>query len=154
MVRDHEAQGRTHDLVLLGNDAADSGDFQVGIRLAYELGRPVVNGVSTVSVADGEVTARGDRARRARDLPGAAAGRGDRARGRRRAALPDGPGPDEGQEGGDRGARAGRGAGRTRAGSGCCCRRRHRATCRSSGKGADAAPAVVDLFEQLGVLSR
>ena len=39
----------SHDLVLLGNDAADSGDFQVGIRLAYELGRPVVNGVSTVS---------------------------------------------------------------------------------------------------------
>src|SRR3712207_3256143 len=37
VVRDHEAAGRSHDLVLLGNDAADSGDFQVGIRLAYEL---------------------------------------------------------------------------------------------------------------------
>jgi electron transfer flavoprotein beta subunit len=46
----HETAGRPHDLVLLGNDAADSGDFQVGIRLAYELGRPVVNGASTVSV--------------------------------------------------------------------------------------------------------
>jgi len=44
---------RDHDLVLLGNDAADSGDFQVGIRLAYELGRPVVNGVSLVSVDGG-----------------------------------------------------------------------------------------------------
>ena len=52
VVRDHEARGRTHDLVLLGNDAADSGDFQVGIRLAYELGWPVVNGAATVSVAD------------------------------------------------------------------------------------------------------
>ena len=52
VVRDHEAQGRAHDLVLLGNDAADSGDFQVGIRLAYELGRPVVNGVATVRVED------------------------------------------------------------------------------------------------------
>ena len=60
VVRDHEAAGRSHDLVLLGNDAADSGDFQVGIRLAYELGWPVVNGVSTVSVADGVVTASGD----------------------------------------------------------------------------------------------
>ena len=60
VVRDHEAQGRTHDLILLGNDAADSGDFQVGIRLAYELGRPVVNGASTISVADGVVTASGD----------------------------------------------------------------------------------------------
>lgn len=50
VVRDHDAAGRPHDLVLLGNDAADSGDFQVGIRLAYDLGRPVVNGASTVSV--------------------------------------------------------------------------------------------------------
>ncbi|NYE37019.1 electron transfer flavoprotein beta subunit [Nocardioides cavernae] len=60
VVRDHEQAGTPHDLVLLGNDAADSGDFQVGIRLAYELGWPVVNGVSKVSVADGEVTASGD----------------------------------------------------------------------------------------------
>jgi electron transfer flavoprotein beta subunit len=52
VVRDHEAEGRPHDLVLLGNDAADSGDFQVGIRLAYELGRPVVNGAHTVTVED------------------------------------------------------------------------------------------------------
>ena len=59
VVRDHEAAGRPHELLLLGNDAADSGDFQVGIRLAYELGRPVVNGVTNVSVADGVVTASG-----------------------------------------------------------------------------------------------
>ena len=49
-----------YDLVLLGNDAADSGDFQVGIRLAYELGRPVVNGVTTVSVEGEVLTANGD----------------------------------------------------------------------------------------------
>lgn len=55
----HEAEGRTYDLILLGNDAADTGDFQVGIRLAYELGRPVVNGIKTVEVADGLATARG-----------------------------------------------------------------------------------------------
>ncbi|MGB0100431.1 MAG: hypothetical protein WBP61_09140 [Nocardioides sp.] len=54
VVRDHG-----HDLVLLGNDAADSGDFQVGIRLAYELGWPVVNGVTLVSVDDGVLTASG-----------------------------------------------------------------------------------------------
>jgi len=56
----HAAEGKTYDLILLGNDAADTGDFQVGIRLAYELGRPVVNGVRTVEVADGVATARGD----------------------------------------------------------------------------------------------
>ena len=54
VVRDHEAAGTSYDLVLLGNDAADSGDFQVGIRLAHELARPVVTGMQTVAV-DGDV---------------------------------------------------------------------------------------------------
>ena len=49
VVRDHEAAGTSYGLVLLGNDAADSGDFQVGIRLAHELGRPVVTGMKTVA---------------------------------------------------------------------------------------------------------
>lgn len=60
VVAAHAAEGRHHDLILLGNDAADTGDFQVGIRLAHELGRPVLNGVKTVEVSDGVVTARGD----------------------------------------------------------------------------------------------
>jgi electron transfer flavoprotein beta subunit len=48
----------SYDLVLLGNDAADTGDFQVGIRLAYLLNRPVVNGARTLEVAkDGDGTA-------------------------------------------------------------------------------------------------
>jgi electron transfer flavoprotein beta subunit len=59
VAREIAADARDHDLVLLGNDAADSGDFQVGIRLAYELGWPVVNGVTNVSVSDGIVTASG-----------------------------------------------------------------------------------------------
>ncbi len=58
VVGDHEAAGRPHELVLLGNDAADSGDFQVGIRLAYELGRPVVNGAKVVEIEDETVVAR------------------------------------------------------------------------------------------------
>ena len=33
-----EVRTRPYDLVLLGNEAADTGDYQVGIRLAYELG--------------------------------------------------------------------------------------------------------------------
>ena len=59
VVRAHEADGNGYDLVLLGNDAADTGDFQVGIRLASTLGRPVVTGISTCAVADGVVVARG-----------------------------------------------------------------------------------------------
>ena len=65
VVRDHEAagpdgDGREYGLVLLGNDAADSGDFQVGIRLAHELARPVVTGVKTVAVDGVTAQARAD----------------------------------------------------------------------------------------------
>jgi len=60
VIEDHAANGSGYDLVLLGNDAADSGDFQVGIRLAYALGWPVVNGASIVETADGRAITRGD----------------------------------------------------------------------------------------------
>jgi electron transfer flavoprotein beta subunit len=60
VVGDHEAAGTTYDLVLLGNDAADSGDFQVGIRLADALVRPVVTGVKTARAADGTAHLQGD----------------------------------------------------------------------------------------------
>lgn len=59
VVRAHAAAGTTYDLILLGNDAADSGDFQVGVRLAYELERPVVVGMSTVRVDEGTAIAEG-----------------------------------------------------------------------------------------------
>jgi electron transfer flavoprotein beta subunit len=57
VVEEHRGAGSSYDLILLGNDAADSGDFQVGIRLAHALGRPVVNGAKVVEVADGVATA-------------------------------------------------------------------------------------------------
>jgi electron transfer flavoprotein beta subunit len=57
VVRSHEAAATPYDLVLLGNDASDTGDFQVGIRLSYLLDRPVVAGVSTLSVDGDQVTA-------------------------------------------------------------------------------------------------
>jgi len=47
------------DLVLVGNDAADTGDFQVGVRLAYALERPVLTGILTVDVDETTVTASG-----------------------------------------------------------------------------------------------
>jgi electron transfer flavoprotein beta subunit len=59
VVRAHEAAGTTYDVILLGNDASDTGDFQVGIRLSYLLDRPVVAGISTLSVQGDRVTARG-----------------------------------------------------------------------------------------------
>jgi electron transfer flavoprotein beta subunit len=39
------------DLVFLGNEASDTGDYQVGIRLAHLLGRPVATGIKAISVA-------------------------------------------------------------------------------------------------------
>lgn len=60
VVQAHAAQGKAYDLVLFGNDSADAGNFQVGIRVAYLLGRPVVTGVRSLEVADGRVLARSD----------------------------------------------------------------------------------------------
>jgi electron transfer flavoprotein beta subunit len=68
VVHAHERDGRTYDLVLLGNDAADTGDFQVGIRLAYALDRPVVAGVSTVSVEGDRAVVRVDGAADGTDI--------------------------------------------------------------------------------------
>ncbi len=44
--------------------------------------------------------------------------------------------------------------GRPEAGCGCCCRRRRQSNVQILGEGPEAAPAVVDLLEQLGVLAR
>jgi len=159
VARELAAVARDHgsDLVLLGNDAADSGDFQVGIRLAYELGRPVVNGVTNVSVAeadgrqsltasgagaDGHETYRLPLPAVVTVLEGGVEPRYPTVPGRMRAkkvpieertptSSPAGPGrvrlllPPPAPS-----------------------------NVQVLGKGADAAPAVVDLLEQLGVLSR
>ena len=41
------------DLIVFGNESADSGNFQVGIRVAYALGLPVVTGLKGLTLADG-----------------------------------------------------------------------------------------------------
>jgi electron transfer flavoprotein beta subunit len=53
-----EAANGPFDLLLFGNESADSGGFQVGIRVAAALGRPVVTGVKAISRADGRIVAR------------------------------------------------------------------------------------------------
>ncbi len=49
-----------YDLVLFGNEAADSGGYQVGIRVAHLLGRPIVSGIKGIEVDGDTVTARRD----------------------------------------------------------------------------------------------
>ena len=49
-IRADEAAHGPFDLVLLGNESADAGGYQVGIRVAYALGRPVATGLKGLSV--------------------------------------------------------------------------------------------------------
>jgi len=43
------------DLLLFGNESADAAGFQVGIRVAYALGLPVVTGLKKIELGDGTV---------------------------------------------------------------------------------------------------
>lgn len=58
-VRSREADGEPYGLVLVGNDAADTGDFQVGVRLAHALDLPVLMGISTLEVSGDQLEAKG-----------------------------------------------------------------------------------------------
>jgi electron transfer flavoprotein beta subunit len=57
-VRHLESTQGAFDLLLFGNESADAGGFQVGIRVARALDRPMVNGIKAIAVADGVLTAR------------------------------------------------------------------------------------------------
>jgi len=57
-VQSLEADGGEFDLVLFGNESADSGGFQVGVRVAHALGRPIVNGIKGIDITDDTITAR------------------------------------------------------------------------------------------------
>lgn len=60
-VQELEGDG-VFDLILFGNESADSGGFQVGIRVAHSLGREVVSGIKGINVEDGNVSLRRDTA--------------------------------------------------------------------------------------------
>ena len=49
------AAGNDPDLIVFGNESADNGNYQVGIRVAHALGRPCVTGLKGLSVQDGRV---------------------------------------------------------------------------------------------------
>jgi len=62
-VRRHAADGPGYDLLLCGNEAADTGDYQVGFRVACALGWPCVTGIKNLEITETE-TGAGARARR------------------------------------------------------------------------------------------
>jgi electron transfer flavoprotein beta subunit len=49
------AAGNDPDLVIFGNESADAGNYQVGIRVAHALGRPCLTGLKALAVEDGHV---------------------------------------------------------------------------------------------------
>ncbi|MBF6605365.1 MAG: electron transfer flavoprotein subunit beta/FixA family protein [Chloroflexi bacterium] len=57
-IRGREAADGPFDLILFGNEAADSGDYQVGVRVAVALERPCVTGVKGLEIGSGAITAR------------------------------------------------------------------------------------------------
>ena len=69
------------DLIVFGNESADSGNYQVGIRVAHALGRPVATGLKGVAVEDGAVRCEQEAAGGRDVYVAAAARRRDRARG-------------------------------------------------------------------------
>jgi len=60
-VRRHAASGPGYDLLLCGNEAADTGDYQVGIRVACALGWPCVTGIKNLEITEGGAAARARR---------------------------------------------------------------------------------------------
>jgi electron transfer flavoprotein beta subunit len=58
------AESEPFDLLLFGNESADSGGYQVGIRVAHAFGLPVITGLKKIELSDG-------RARCERDVGGA-----------------------------------------------------------------------------------
>jgi len=54
-IRAEQAGGNDPDLIVFGNESADSGNYQVGIRVAHALGRPCVTGLKGITVQDGRV---------------------------------------------------------------------------------------------------
>lgn len=50
--------GSDFDVILFGNEAADSGDYQVGVRVAHALGLPCVTGIKSLELQDGTAIAK------------------------------------------------------------------------------------------------
>ena len=161
-VRAQEAANGPFDLIVFGNESADSGGFQVGIRVAVALGRPVVSGLKGLDVRDGSVTAR-------REAPGggwetyelplpAVVGVKE---GINLPRYPSVPGRLRAKKKEVERIAVGAASGGPAAGAGVPLGpsmvvlrlpEEQRSEAEVIGRGADAAPAVVDLLERIGVL--
>lgn len=55
-IQAQRAEGEEFDILLFGNEAADTGDYQVGVRVAHALDLPCVTGIKDVAIGDGTAT--------------------------------------------------------------------------------------------------
>ena len=57
-VRSYESTSGPYELILFGNEAADTGDYQVAVRVAHALNRPCVTGVKHLEISEATLRAR------------------------------------------------------------------------------------------------
>jgi len=174
-VEAQEAANGEFDLILFGNEAADTGDFQVGVRVATALGRPIINGIKEIWFSDSrrEILAR-------REAPGGGWETYDLPlpavlgvkEGLNLPRYPSVPGRLRAKKkevekiamGASPSGALGLGAGEDAAGADSAIpgptKRRlrlpaeERTAAAVLGTGPDAAPAVVDLLQKIGVLAK
>ena len=170
-----EAANGEFDLLLFGNEAADTGDYQVGVRVAVALGRPVINGIKEIWFSDDrrEVLAR-------REAPGGGWETFDLPlpavlgvkEGLNLPRYPSVPGRLRAKKkeiervelGASPSGALGLGAGEDAAGTDSAIPgptklrlrlpEEERTAAEVIGRGPEAAPAVVDLLERIGVLAK
>lgn len=57
-IRSAEEENGKFDLILFGNESADAGNYQVGVRTAYALGRAIVGGIKGIDVTADDASVR------------------------------------------------------------------------------------------------
>ncbi|MBA0125051.1 electron transfer flavoprotein subunit beta/FixA family protein [Haloechinothrix sp. YIM 98757] len=55
-IRMVESEGKPFDLLLFGNETADAGHYQVGVRVSRALGLPIVGGIKGIEIGTGRVS--------------------------------------------------------------------------------------------------
>jgi len=57
-IQAQQANGENFDLILFGNESADAGNYQVGVRVAHALGMPWITGIKSLEIHDNKVVAK------------------------------------------------------------------------------------------------
>jgi electron transfer flavoprotein beta subunit len=57
-IESERAAGRSYDLVMFGNESADSAGYQIGVRVADALDLPCVTGIKALEISDGTAMVR------------------------------------------------------------------------------------------------